>query len=868
MSLPRPSPVSPLAEAIDLSALWNASDADLATRLHPSYAPALTRLPDGTAVFRGLPFQLGRRAAGPRWIVVDRPVTVTFPRRAGADISHVVVAQFADSWRNERGERPPGTPVGWVVPAGELLASYELLFADGTGHATRIRRRFQIADGIIGWGVLPFEAVGHRADEPLDWRGPYPRQSAARYAPAGQAGLLGMLPASWGPAQTGVADFVPTVDDDISYWLHAIPVPPGRQPVGLRLAPAGDGRPGSTVVLGAVTLFRGTAHPLVLEPRRQLRIEGGPAELPEVDLGVPIRSLPVASAVAVDPGPGAAILGWGRPRTADHGAETPGIDAARIVDLAASRDARLTLGDLTVAIADLDRAGTITERGVVIRALPPTDVRVDLHVRVDGVATPARIRFTAADGRYLAPLGHRDEVNPALLEDTGADILLGSDVYAYVAGDAAIDLPIGAVDVEIVKGLEFRPVRTRLDVTAATGPLTIDLERAIELPPEWRTADPHVHFLAPSSALVQAAAEDVGFVHLLATQAGDLVTNAQDLAWGSLVDPTGRHALVMGTENRQNLLGHLTLLGARRPTLPMASGGAPEGRLGGAVTELLMDWADRCHAADGLVVAAHFPLPYAEIAAAIVTGRIDAVEMQTFAPRLDTPSIAEWYRFLNCGYRLPVLGGTDKMSAEVPVGAIRTYARLDPDAPRTAEAWTAAVRAGRTFATAGPLLTLEVEGHEPGDVIELPSSGGRLEVRARARASQPVIAGLEIVMNGEVVASEIARPDAASLDIATSVDVRSGSWIAARSVSTSEIHSAFATAMAAHTSPVYVEVVDRPLTPADDDVDVVEQVIAGARAWIADLAAVAEPEERARMLGLLDDSLAALRRRTGRMERS
>ena len=203
----------------------------------------------------------------------------------------------------------------------------------------------------------------------------------------------------------------------------------------------------------------------------------------------------------------------------------------------------------------------------------------------------------------------------------------------------------------------------------------------------------------------------MAFVHLLATQAGDDVTNVQDLAWGSQQDPSGRHAVIVGTENRQNLLGHLALLGAHRPVLPMASGGAPEGRLGGAVNELLGDWADRCRAAGGLVVGAHFPLPYAEIAADIVSGRIDAVEMQVFAPGLDNPPILEWYRFLNCGYRLPVLGGTDKMSAEVPVGAIRTYARLGPDEPRTFDAWSAAVRAGRTFATSGPVL--ELRGRRP-----------------------------------------------------------------------------------------------------------------------------------------------------------
>jgi hypothetical protein len=39
----------------------------------------------------------------------------------------------------------------------------------------------------------------------------------------------------------------------------------------------------------------------------------------------------------------------------------------------------------------------------------------------------------------------------------------------------------------------------------------------------------------------------------------------------------------------------------------------------------------------------------------------------------------EYYRYLNSGYRLPLVGGTDKMSSAVPVGLYRTYARLDEE---------------------------------------------------------------------------------------------------------------------------------------------------------------------------------------------
>jgi hypothetical protein len=228
-----------LARPVDMSSAWNASDREVGARFHRLYRPALQRLPDGPSIFRGLPFHFGTRAAGRRWILVGDERTIELPDRGPA--SHLVVAHFADSWRDAEGERSPGTPVGWVLPIGEPLARYELSFADGRSQRIEVRRRFEIADGIIGWGSLPFAAIGHRSDETIDGLGPRPRQSPGRYAPAGQAGPLTMLPGSWGAAQTGVADFVPTPSDDATYWLHAIPLDGGAAPVRFRVVPLGDG---------------------------------------------------------------------------------------------------------------------------------------------------------------------------------------------------------------------------------------------------------------------------------------------------------------------------------------------------------------------------------------------------------------------------------------------------------------------------------------------------------------------------------------------------------------------------------------------------------------------------------------------------
>jgi hypothetical protein len=461
-----------------------------------------------------------------------------------------------------------------------------------------------------------------------------------------------------------------------------------------------------------------------------------------------------------------------------------------------------------------------------------------------GEPVAARVRFLAPDGRYLPPLGHRDEINPGLNEDAGADVVLGGAAYAYVPGRFPIVLPAGTVEVEVVRGFGYRPLRRTVTVGDGRAPLVLPLD-PVDGPAGdgWVAVDCHVHFISPTAALLQAQAEGIAITNLLATQWGDHHTSVTDLPVGVVADGAGEHIVVMGSENRQNMLGHIGLLGASQAVLPMASAGPPEARMGDPLEWLMADWADAARAQDGLAVAVHFPLPYAEVAADIVSGRIDAIELQALAPGADGPSVREWYRFLRCGYRLPVVGGTDKMSSEIPLGAIRTYARLDPDVPLSFGAWADAVRAGRTFVSSGAFVDLRVDGRGPGETVRLGRDGGTVEVVAEASAAQPVIAGLELVHDGTVVAAATAD-STDRLTVNERVTVTSGGWLAARVVSRERIHSAFATAMGAHSSPIYLDVPDRPAFAAEDAA-AIGTIIDGARTWIETVAAVRSPEERA-----------------------
>src|SRR5258705_11077489 len=124
-------------------------------------------------------------------------------------------------------------------------------------------------------------------------------------------------------------------------------------------------------------------------------------------------------------------------------------------------------------------------------------------------------------------------------------------------------------------------------------------------------------------------------------------------------------------------------------------------------------WADPPPAKGATFVTQPFPPPNGKPATLIAPGRTDAIEMIRPGRYEHIP----WYRYLNAGYRIPVVGGTDKMSSDTPVGLYRTFVKLLPGEPFTYDAWCAALRAGRTFHSGGPRLRVTGAGEELGDTI-------------------------------------------------------------------------------------------------------------------------------------------------------
>lgn len=806
---------------------------------HPEIGAELTAMPAGQQSFWGIPFDLGS-AEGNCWLVLEHiGEGPTIPLSATA--SYLLIAHFCNQSHDpEREMQPADYGVGDITRPGEHLADYILVYADGSEHLQAIRRRFEVNEARIAWGQWAFAALPHFEEAPVDWRGPYPESQ-------------------WGRYQTGVAEFR---IGPLHYWIYALENPhPDKSLAAIRMEPAGADR----LAVAGITLYHGLENPLRRRRLESLRVILPEPALPSdvethIDLGVIARRYAVPAFLPrqwLEAQP----KGWGEE------AVEPQPSSHMLMDITACPDATLLVNEEQVELGPIyeDGRGQSSDGGVSVELLTPQKMWIKVSIVDDktGQPTPVRIHFRAPDGRYLPPYGHRHEVNDAFFEDYGGDLKLGSTQYAYTDGRLQIELPVGDVYVEIAKGFEWQPVRQRINIQQGQSELVIPLHRVFDWRQQgWVTADTHVHFISPQTAWLEARAEGINLVNLLASQWGDLFTNVADIT-GDICGVSRDDTLVwVGTENRQHMLGHMSLLGVKgEPVFPMCASGSEESYLGDPAWTSMAEWADRCREREGLTVLPHFPTPYCEAVADIVLGKVDAVEIRTFTPGLESFNIREWYRFLNCGYRLGAVGGTDKMTSGMPVGGVRTYARLEQD-EFTFGNWAKAVRAGRTFTTSGPLMGMLVEGHPPGDEIRLPANGGTLEVETWVQSVQP-FHEVQIVANGKIVASQAIDEGTLETSLREKVRLEGSGWIAARCVSRLKVWHCWPIHIAAHTSPVYVSCGDdAPFSPSD--AAYMLTLIDGGLTWLDTLSIPAGFDHHARIHSVFESARQSLSRRLTR----
>ena len=454
----------------------------------------------------------------------------------------------------------------------------------------------------------------------------------------------------------------------------------------------------------------------------------------------------------------------------------------------------------------------------------------------------------------------RDEmrrVHPPQTKRLNGDFFFHPQVYR--ADGEHVMLPPGSYTIDYSRGPEYRAKSRKIAITsAAPQELTFQLERWID-PAKmgWYSGDHHIH--AAGCAHYERPTEGVYPQDMLRHVQGEDLKIGAVLTWGPgwYFQKTffeGKDNKVSTPDNRirydvevsghpSSHTGHIVLLGLKEQDFPgtqriedWPTWGLPIMRWAkgqGAVTGY-------AHSGWGLQIK-DTKLPSKELPPFDGIGANEYVVTVTkgltdFISTVDTPYTYElniWYHTLNAGYKARISGETDfPCIYGERVGLGRSYVRQ----PKLDYGdWVFGLRDGRNYVSDGKshLIDFRVNNVEmgSGDSTVKLAAPGRVKVTAkvaalldetpdeairnrrvdqkpyweleRARLGSSRKVPLELLVNGNVVATQEVNADGALRDVNFNVAIDKSAWVALRILPSS------------HTNPVWVTVADKPIRVKD-----------------------------------------------------
>jgi hypothetical protein len=445
--------------------------------------------------------------------------------------------------------------------------------------------------------------------------------------------------------------------------------------------------------------------------------------------------------------------------------------------------------------------------------------------------------------------------------------------HVVPAAGADIELLPKAIRLEALSGLETARVQLDLDL-ARNAPA----EAVFKLDPVFRPQDhgvvagnTHLHLMKLSRQeadeyLKQIPAADglrVLFLSYLERYKDDLtyITNEYPIGPLPQFDATGV-LFNNGEEHRHNFkshgegYGHVMFLNLRELVRPVSLGPGITGR--GNDDQPLRGGIDAARQQGATVIWCHNTFGFEDVPS-VLTGRLDAMNMFDGSRRGSYED--NYYRYLNLGLRLPLSAGTDWFVYDFA----RVYARLD--GTLTIPAWLDALKAGRCQATNGPLLTLKIDGREPGATLAL-SEPRTMKIEAAAVGRHDFEA-LQLVHNGKVirqVAAGRAGPGPSATkafraQLTHEARIDAPGWFALRIDSATK--NELGQQLYAHTSPVYVDCQGRGVFDVDAALTLLRQV-EEAQAGIRAQGVFSSDAAQRRILDLYDAAAQDLRGRINR----
>ncbi|MFN0182144.1 MAG: CehA/McbA family metallohydrolase [Gemmatimonadales bacterium] len=482
-------------------------------------------------------------------------------------------------------------------------------------------------------------------------------------------------------------------------------------------------------------------------------------------------------------------------------------------------------GNTSLRVLDVPGGAPKTIRAATLRyRTPRTAVTIRVTDRA-GRATPARVSVTGESGRGFVPRdawAHADDGFDR--RDRKFEV-----TYWHTGGVNQLTLAPGRYVVEVTKGLEYDREVDTIVVGARALTHRVTLQRLMDLPARgWWSGDLHVHMNygghyrnTPERLRFQAEAEDL---HLVENLIVNKEARIPDMAYfaGPLDRASTATTLIKHDEEyHTSYWGHSAQIGLNEFLLPNYAGYVNTGaaslyphntkifeltRAQGGLTGYVHPFEAVPDFAKGEILNHAFPVDAA-------LGRLDYIEVVGFSDHLATAAI--WYKLLNTGLRLPTGAGTDAManyaSLRGHVGMGRVFVKSGRLDYRT---WLAALKAGRTFATNGPLLTFSIDGAEPGDEIARPGRA-TLIARLSLRSIVPVDS-LEIVANGRVIHSVPLTGDRRRADATVPIEATASGWYTLRAFSRQSRHPVLDIYPFATTSPIYLTIAGAPIRSAED----------------------------------------------------
>ncbi len=381
--------------------------------------------------------------------------------------------------------------------------------------------------------------------------------------------------------------------------------------------------------------------------------------------------------------------------------------------------------------------------------------------------------------------------------------------YFFTDGSFSVRVPSGTCTVEVRRGYEYTPTQQTFRLRKnQTEKATIYLKRWIDMAKQgWYSGDTHIHFERTGrnddTLLTLTSARDIRYAFSLSMNTKGYGLGRKFESWGQAyglgeksIRRKGPYHLISGQEYRADYLGHVIVLA--KDYVP---GQGPSDDV--TETPSLGVIADQAHLQSGVIGFAHGGSSHREADALALTGKMDFLELLQFGGYRGL-GLDGWYDFLNLGYRWPIVGASDFPYTR-ELGDCVTYVQSDKEP--TAKEFLQSLASGRSFATSGPMIFLEVNGKGPGGVIVSKEEAISLELEVRVLSPLYPVRYVEIIWNGQVVSRKFDPAGPSRWEISERLQVDRSGWVAVR---------AYGDAGAdAHTNPAYIYLKEE--LPFDDD---------------------------------------------------